>query len=366
MTTTAPTHEQQAGEFADAVRTHLADLPEPELDELMDGLEADLTERLADSGELGDPERYADELRQAAGLPARADAGATGKKRVRESLRESRINLVQRTRTFWDATPARRATRDFVVSLRPVWWVLRGLVLAWLLVQGWFGSGLLGFLLAVLIIVVSVQWGRGRWAPKTWLVVLRRIASTVAVVLLLPALAFTWNSVASPNYVYIDDPFSYGLIQNGEQIENIFAFDCTGRQLDGVQLFDQQGRPITTLNSELGPGAGPLTGWDEERQQNIRYERHEMAGFAGMWNVFPLQEARANPDRDPSTAPAKEATWPMAETLPLSPNCVTAVEGTGEEGAAAGASAADTSTDLAARPEAGDATESGAAETSAP
>lgn len=72
--------EQRAAAFAAAVRERLSDLPTDEVDELLDGLQGDLTERLAESadagdvgtGELGDPEAYADELRQAAGLPSGA------------------------------------------------------------------------------------------------------------------------------------------------------------------------------------------------------------------------------------------------------------------------------------------------------
>src|ERR1700709_2176140 len=59
-------------DFARAVRAALADLPADEVDDLTDGLEADLAERAADeeSPDFGDPTDYANELRSAAGLPA--------------------------------------------------------------------------------------------------------------------------------------------------------------------------------------------------------------------------------------------------------------------------------------------------------
>lgn len=323
MTTTAPTHEQQASEFAEAVRERLADLPESELDELLDGLPADLAERLADGGELGDPAQYADELRQAAGLPARGELPKV-KKGVGESFRETRIELTRRAHAFWGATPARRGVRDFVLALRPLWWVARGLVLGWFL-GWWFGlPAPLGPILSAALVLVSVQWGRGKWAPKKWLVVLRRVASVLAAVLLLPGIGLAWNSIATPNYVYVDQPWGYGLFANGEPINNVFAFDCAGQPLDGVQLFDQNGRPITTLDGELGSGAEPQMGWDEETQQPIRYERNGFAGFAGTWNVFPLQEARAEANGvHPHLAQPEAAKWPMGTTLPLSPDCPT-------------------------------------------
>lgn len=248
MTTTAPTHEERATEFALAVREHLADLPQTELDELFDGLQADLAERLEDGGELGDPQQYADELRQAAGLPDRgeaADAAAKPKRTIRESLRETGISVAKRTREFWAATPARRAIIEFLVSLRPVWWVLRGMIVAWVLlmlaghpVVNGVPISPLAMLLAGALVVVSVQWGRGRWAPQGWLVVLRRIASVVAVALVIPVVGVTVNAISSPIYIESEPYVREGLFLNDASITNIFAFDCLGQPLDGVQLFD--------------------------------------------------------------------------------------------------------------------------------
>ena len=353
MTTTAPTHEQQASEFAAAVRAHLEDLPETELDELLDGLQADLAERLADGGELGDPRHYADELRQAAGLPERGSGAPRRPRRsLGEAMRDAETGLVARIRDFWAATSGRRAVRDFVISLRPLWWVLRGAVVAMLLL--WmFGhpvvNGLpLSFpalLLTAALVVLSVQWGRGSWTPRTWLVVLRRVASTVAVIALLPVTAVVWNAMASPHYIESEPYEMYGLSSNGERIDNIFAFDCTGRPIDGVQLFDQHGRPITTVEGEPSLGGVPAWGLDEETQDTIVYQRNGLAAYAGLWNVFPLQEARAGQDRDPISATPKDAEWPMDETLPISPQCATG-EAAEEEAAdsadsgAVGASAA--------------------------
>lgn len=332
MTTTAPTYEEQATEFAMAVREHLADLPAAELDELLDGLQADLAERLEDGGELEDPQRYADELRQAAGLPERsetASAAAKPKPTIRESLREARISIGKRTRAFWAATPARRAIVEFLVSLRPVWWVLRGMIVAWVLlilaghpVVNGVPISPLAVLLTGVLVVVSVQWGRGRWAPQGWLVVLRRISSVVAVALVVPVVGVTVNAISSPVYVESEPYVREGLFSNEDSITNIFAFDCTGAPLNGVQLFDQNGQPITTLQGDPAVGGEPMWGFDEERQQNITYGRNGLAGYSGMWNVYPLQEGRANLDRDPAEAKMKDAKWPLEHTLPISPECV--------------------------------------------
>ena len=64
MTTTVPT---EIASFAASVRAELADLPAEEVEELTEGLEADLAEAFREdlARELGDPSAYAAELRTA-------------------------------------------------------------------------------------------------------------------------------------------------------------------------------------------------------------------------------------------------------------------------------------------------------------
>src|SRR5688500_15363497 len=68
--------EADIAAFAASVRRHLDDLPSDEVDELVDGLPADMADQAADSGldfTLPDAAAYAEELRAAAGLPPRAE-----------------------------------------------------------------------------------------------------------------------------------------------------------------------------------------------------------------------------------------------------------------------------------------------------
>jgi hypothetical protein len=78
MTTSTVTPE--IAEFAQGVRAALADLPAEEVDDLTDGLEADLAEAYAEDlqRELPDPAAYATELRAAAGLPMRTKPAKGG------------------------------------------------------------------------------------------------------------------------------------------------------------------------------------------------------------------------------------------------------------------------------------------------
>lgn len=77
---TATVRHVEVTRFVAAVREALQDLAPDEVDELTGGLEADLDDALADDSvggieRFGSPEGYAAELRSAAGLPPRAEAG---------------------------------------------------------------------------------------------------------------------------------------------------------------------------------------------------------------------------------------------------------------------------------------------------
>jgi hypothetical protein len=222
--------------FAAAVRSHLDDLPPDEVEDLVDGLEADLTERREDSDEpLGDARAYADELRAAAGLPPRdARTGREwfgGARRLRGTVSA----WVRRERE----NPVVAAVLDFLIVLRPVWWVLRGwaafvvTVLAGAFIP--IPTTLPGWLLLAGFVTVSVQWGRGRWLPWSWLHVAKIVVS-IAVVIALPfaigKLSWTFETAAYGNSYEMDAaagvPAS-GLVNvNGNPVANLFAFDARG------------------------------------------------------------------------------------------------------------------------------------------
>jgi hypothetical protein len=78
--------------YVTAVRSWLSDLPSDEVEDLTAGMEADLDERAAETGDrlgalLGEPEAYAAELRAAAGLAPRV---------VRSSVRAPRVRVSSR------------------------------------------------------------------------------------------------------------------------------------------------------------------------------------------------------------------------------------------------------------------------------
>ena len=309
--------QQQVNEFARAVRSHLGDLPDDEIAELTDGLEADLTERMEDGGELGDSRLYADELRAAAGYPA---AGAGPQRR---SLRDHWDRNVHSFRTAIDANPQARGVADFLVALTPAWWVARGmLVMAGLMLllgrSLVFGNATpLTLIIGTLLVIVSVQWGRGRWMPGRIFELARTGATILAILAVIPSFSALMHA---QTHGYPDDePYSQApdvLALGGERVTNIFAYDCEGNPVVDVQLFDQTGTPLavaepsaSTLYSEDGsgyfytlvpsPGASRLSGW----------------------NVFPLLSVDGTTGETPDPVTAQPVKPPFPVVRPLAGEC---------------------------------------------
>jgi hypothetical protein len=296
------------GEYAASVRGHLADLPAEQVDDLTDGLEADLADALADTTadpdgaapdlvrRFGPPAEYALELRSAAGLPEPGPAspplGPTGARRLVDAVRRG----ARAVGAALDRQPWWPAVRDFLVALRPAWWLLR----AWSLYQvlmtvsgtrsGWVPYDLQTVLVFAALAVVSVQWGRGSWLPRrlTWL---PAAVGVVAVVLLPAAVAearYGGNGGAGGSgyaeaYVYPDVPQQDGVWVDGMQVSNLFVYDRAGNPLSDVQVYDDRGRAVQTVVDDgwgayelpgvSGPwGFVPATDEDDRRR----------------WNVYPL------------------------------------------------------------------------------
>lgn len=339
MTPIAAAHEARALEFAAAVRSHLSDLPPAELDDLLDGLHADLAERVAEGDDLGDAAGYAAELRNAAGIPPRRDEELIVERRtLTRALGEWASEKSAALAAHVDHSPGLRSVRDFLVALKPVWWITRALVITWLLL--WFIDhrifqvglyvSLPVTLLLVAVTVVSVQWGRGKWAANRFLLWVRRIVSAVALLALLPAALWFSDTALQWGSSHAEQPYIDGLVSNGTQITNIYAYSCAGEPIEAVQLFDQNGDPITTL----APW-GVTWGWDEQAQQTIGYAPNELTAGTGEWNTFPLAEARSrileNEEHARELAAAPE--WPYSERAPLSNNCETPDESASVAGA---------------------------------
>ncbi|WP_229054998.1 hypothetical protein [Aeromicrobium sp. Leaf350] len=259
MTTTVPT---EIASFAASVRAALADLPAEEVEELTEGLEADLAEAFREdlARELGDPEVYAVELRTAAGLPAPEPTSR------RSSVVDKVRDLGRDTRSLVSDHPVLERTVDFVVSLRPAWWLLRAWA-AWVLVGGVLGTGggLGSLVVLVLFAIGSVALGLGRWPGwVTGIIVAGNVAAAVVVLAMLAYLPSSFGSSYTDGDSYASADLT-GVYLDGQQVTNIFAYGADGQPLSDVQLFDQDGRPLATSvpggNGCLDPDCVDLGLW---------------------------------------------------------------------------------------------------------
>lgn len=338
--------------FVERVRARLDDLSDEHREELVGGLEADIAELVADGGsvaELGDPRAYADELRAAAGLERRplatgeASGGLTRRQRARRRLGARLDGALDASRRRWAElvdVPALGPAWDLVVTLRPVWWVLRAWVAIQLLdvlTQGGdlatpvptVGGPLLGALLWLVAIVVSVQIGRNRIWPGSGparrtlaRVVLLALNAFAVVATPLVLGQFPANGAWEQEYyggTYESEP---GLMNQDQYVRNVYPYDAQGNPLTGVQLFDEAGNPLgiaTWLYDDDVDGDGRV---------EVAYPW--LNGERQLFNVFPLPEREqpawrtdvspdawdsANPPtlQDPPLAVVPPAVLPSAE-----------------------------------------------------
>lgn len=349
--------------FLAAVRRELGDLDPEEVTEMTDGLEADLTDLVAERGPdaLGDPKAYAQELRTAAGV------GDVARTRTRRPVRESLTACLDACHAWFDHQVDRIPgdPQPVIAWLRPAWWILRAWVAVSLLDIFFGGGGYngislipslmgLGLLVLAVAVFVSIMIGLGRFWPGGSRGLLARLVllglNGFAVVMTPLALSsaggsygYEWNEGWQDGYnsgvAEVESQVSTAgregngqLMLDGRNVTNIYPFDAEGRQLAGVQLFDQQGRPLEVSAepycprgadwelqvSEAWEGEQP-TCFDSETSANVpgTVLYPWTNGQAQLKNVFPLA-VREQETMVPSATAFQEATpptlgeWPFA------------------------------------------------------
>ncbi|GLK17312.1 hypothetical protein [Herbiconiux flava] len=315
MSEPTATLDKTIADFAAAVRRHLDDLPLEDIDDLTGGLEADLSEQASDEQgdlHLDDPAAYAEELRASAGLPPRTSSALPLRRRV-----EQRLDALEAaTRRIAHSTRLGSGMVGFALAVRPVWWVLRGWVVYQLLTVVVLGqsalvpTGLVMWVMLFASLVLSVQWGRGRWAPGRFLRGLRVAVSVIAIVALPFVAVWALNEAraneGSSSAVSYTDPT--GLWFDGQRVTNIFGYDAEGNPVTDLQLFDQNGEPLVATGAAL---VDEDFGYSED---GTTVTVPLAAGAnRNLWNVYPLREAPLD-EGDVDARDALPATPPFRST----------------------------------------------------
>ncbi len=341
-----PTVLHHVGAYATAVRARLADLPSDQVEDLTDGLEADLAEALADgaaaecagdtasgaeaagaapsttldlTARFGSAAAYAAELRAAAGLAA-AEVRVLGRARRRGERVvagvEAAVAVVRRRVGPIVASPGGRTVIGLVDLVRPLWWVARGwlwFVLASLAVDTLTSRGVpaarsvwrfvpdgpVPWILAAVALGVSLAVGRRPVTGRAERAVV--VGFSAVAVLALPWAATSLQDAVEmrldrtsvvtqqvPVGVPVPSPVDDGVWVDGIRVSNLFVYDAHGTPLQGVQVFDDRGRPVQTLDDGgWGPYAlpGVVETWSFAAA-------HDVDGRA-RWNVYPLVGAPA-------------------------------------------------------------------------
>lgn len=338
MTTTA------AGEvtrYLDEVRALLGDLPEDERNDLLDDLAVHLREVAAETDEpleraVGSPAAFASELRSSAGITGGDRFGGAG------PVAAARASLARGRRLVGQSGPY-RWTRALLPELVPGWWVLRGYLAVVVLsvmggdhhfphfpVPALLGSGLVGLVATAAAVFASVSLGRhhlGEAKPR-WV---SAVDVLVVIGTLLAAGAIRQH--VGPQYVFSEAaPMAAGGLSHpdGTSITNLFPYDEKGQLLDGVLLYDQDGRPVVVGDGDPYSDSGtPL-------ETEYRLD----ANGAEIQNLYPLdqqvQEWRDQPDgsestleehavRPPAIAPPRLAESQQQTTTTVSTTSTTAL-----------------------------------------
>ncbi|WP_019149005.1 hypothetical protein [Timonella senegalensis] len=272
--------------YAAQVRGALSDLSQESIDDLTEGLEADLIDAMSENPKaenaeeltlndlierFGKPRDYADELRTAAGLG--------GVSQIVENKKE-RIALKTKVLARWDTFTEKMAeqawwpqVREFLVTLRPVWWVARAWLVYWgISIIGTHGNlrqvphGLGDLVLLVGLCIASVLLGM--WTAKntpkrglSWFIAATNTLAVLFVPGFVADMMFVGGGSGSERS-YVEghaDGWNAAMNQgtptsglrpaNETQISlgsatNLFVYDSEGNLIKDARITSQDGQPI--------------------------------------------------------------------------------------------------------------------------
>jgi hypothetical protein len=252
-----PTAQDEITAYVEGVRAALVGLPEATRQELLEDLPEHLAEVRAEGQgtlieRLGTPAAYAAELRATAGFVGGFPDPPASTWVPLSEVRDNALRLLRRADDRVGPVLGYPKASDFLVLLRPAWWVLRGYLVAMalaFLLEGNRNRGLLprlggSFLVALVLlagcVLLSITLGR-RSAELKPLPKFALWSGTVFLAIFaLSGFVSADINVRNPDYQdagsYDANPYS--------NVNDVFVYDNTGKLVIGARLFDQDGTPI--------------------------------------------------------------------------------------------------------------------------
>jgi hypothetical protein len=316
-----PTAQLEIDDYVEKVRAALIGLPDSTRDELVEDLPEHLAEVLAEGQgtlveRLGTPEAYASELRATAGFVGGFPDPPPPAWVPLQDFRETAVKWLNIADVRIGPVIGYERARDFLVLLRPAWWVLRGylaaMAIAYLLDSGdpgllprIGGSDLVALILLAGCVTGSILIGKRQPALTRWPLYAVRAATVFLIIFAFGGFLSadsqarygdSYNDVSS----YDNNPYS--------NVRDVFVYDQQGKLVPGARLFDQEGSPIV-----LGDGYcnDPETG-ESWRTRSMGYPHcPELAPFG------PTPSAQPTPTR--TTLPGVGSEGIGGSAVPASP-----------------------------------------------
>jgi hypothetical protein len=223
---------------------------------------------------------------------------------------------------------------DFLLLLRPAWWVLRGYIaamaLAYLiendrgdigLLPRIAGNDLVALVLLAGCVIASILLGRRTPMLSRWPRYALWSGTAVLVLFALSTFMSADSDTRHPSYDQVNGSYDSNPYSN---IGDVFVYDSQGRLVTGARLYDQDGSPIQLGNNYC---TDPTTG-DSNRTRALGYPFCPQDAPFG-----PSPSAPAPTPSDPSAAD------PSLTATPTSPAASPTATATSPASSAASASA---------------------------
>ncbi|XVV13628.1 HAAS signaling domain-containing protein [Actinoplanes sp. CA-131856] len=253
------TAQDEIADYVAAVREALADLPDATRDELLEDLPEHLAEvRAEGSGtlveRLGTPAAYAAELRATAGFVGGFPDPPRGKWVTPAEIRAKVQPVLDRADVKVGPVIGYAKASEFLVLLRPAWWVLRGYLVAMALAMilddssgnpGLLprvgGSDVIALVLLAVCVAGSILLGKRGVQLSQWPRWALYSGTTVLVIFGLAGFTTADNNVRQPGF---SDVGSYQESTIDDTINDLFVYDEDGTLVKNARVFDQNGNPL--------------------------------------------------------------------------------------------------------------------------